>query len=377
MRRGRSSIRKRVPLSDSVLITLAVILAIAFVVRASLPYFAKRFINTQLNAIPGFQGHVEDVDLHLWRGAATLHGLEIAQVKDDAPVPMLLIDTIDASIQWRAVFHGALVGEIELYHPQVHVIAGAQKEQARGGDAFAEQFQGLLPININRFAVVDGEIHFRNPTARPEVDIYIDEIQLELRNLANSERVAETLVATATGNGRAMESGHFTLDMKLDPFAEQPTYELAFELKDLRLPELNSFLRHYLAVEAHDGRLSLSAESVAKEGRFKGYVKPAVQDLDLLYIKKPKSVGEAIKGFFVKIIDAVFENKPKQQVATRVEFEGTFENPDVSIWSAVASFLRNAFVSALDPSLEGSVAPEQARKAEQDRTKRFEKGRKK
>jgi hypothetical protein len=372
MRRGWSLRR----VNRSVLIALAAVAVLALIVRASLPYFAERFINTQLNAVPGFQGHVEDVDLHLWRGAMSLHGLQVSQIKDSQSIPTLDIDTIDASIQWKMLFHGAIVGEIELYRPRANVIAGEQKEQARGGDAFADQFRGLMPININRFAVIDGEIHFRNPNAKPEVDIYVDQVQVEVRNLANSERVAETLAATATGNGRAMQSGHFTVDMKLDPFAKQPTYELAFEMKDLELPELNGFLRHYLAVEARDGTFSMAAESTANEGRFKGYVKPAVHDLDILYIKKPKTFGEAIKGFFVKIIDAVFENKPNQQVATRVEFEGTFENPDVSVWSAVASFLRNAFVSALDPSLEGTVAPEQAKKAEQNRERRFEKGRK-
>ena len=141
------------------------------------------------------------------------------------------------------------------------------------------------------------------------------------------------------------------------------------DLKDLRLPELNEFLKYYMAVVARDGTFSMFTEATAKEGRFDGYVKPVVKNLDILRLKpEKKSLGEVIKGFFAKILEAVFENKSKQQLATKIEFSGTFENPKVSVWSAISNLLRNAFVQALDPSLEGSVAPAEAQKAK-DQTK--------
>lgn len=71
-------------------------------------------------------------------------------------------------------------------------------------------------------------------------------------------------------------------------------------------------------------------------------------------------MGEAIKGFFVKLVANVFENEPQQQLATRIEFSGEFDNPETSVWAAITTFMRNAFVQALQPGLEGSVAPGRA-----------------
>jgi hypothetical protein len=164
-----------------------------------------------------------------------------------------------------------------------------------------------------------------------------------------------------------MGSGQVKLEMRLNPSAKQPTFDLAFELTDLKLTALNDYLRHYLAVEARDGRLSLYTEAIARDGRFKGYVKPVVKDLDILEVKQEnKGAGEAVKGFFVKLLAHVFKNKPQEQLATRVEFSGSFDNPDIGTWDAVVFFIRNAFVEALKPGLDASVAPRQAEKAEKE-----------
>lgn len=349
-----------------IVITLVVLAVLLFAIRLALPSVVTRYVNRVLNGIENHEGHISDVDLHLWRGAYSIYDLEIVQVSNDGKrAPIISIPATHLSVEWRALLHGSLVGEVEFHRPRVNVYAGtAKKEEKEKSDDFLQQFRELLPLNINRFAIIDGELHFQNLRANPEVDIYLDQISLVARNLTNSEEVAaEELAATVSGKARAMKSGALGVEMKLDPLKEHPTYQLAFELKDLRLPELNNFLRYYLAVTARDGWISMAGESNAEGGKFRGYVKPVVRDLDILHLKKEhKSIGEAIKGFFVKIIASVFENKAKEQLATKLEFSGTFDNPEISVWDAVASFMRNAFVQALEPSLEGTLAPEQAKK---------------
>jgi hypothetical protein len=343
-----------------VVIVALVVVTLAVAVRVALPTYVTRYVNGTLDSIPGYEGHIGDVDLHIWRGGYTIHDVELVQLTDGKQVPVLRSPRIELTLEWGALLHGALVGQIEFTKPRMIVYAGpAKEEQAEQADDLVERIKKLVPFRINRFAVIDGELHFQNLRAEPDVDIYLDRVQLVARNLTNSANVSESLSATVTGEGRVMKSGEFRLQMRLDPLERRPTYQLAFDLKNLRLPELNDFLKHYLAVIARDGRLSLYAESVAAEGRFRGMVR----DLDILHIKKErKGLGETIKAFFVKIIAAVFENESKEQLATRVEFSGKFENPEVSVWEAVTTFLRNAFVSALPAGLEGSVAPEQVEK---------------
>src|SRR5581483_3325908 len=104
--------------------------------------------------------------------------------------------------------------------------------------------------------------------------------------------------------------------------------------------------------------------SRARDGRFTGYVKPIVKDLDILHVKKePKSAGEAITGFFAKLMAHIFENKPKQQLATRIDFSGAFDDPQVGVWDAAVNFVQNAFVRALAPGFDESVAPRPAERA--------------
>jgi len=331
--------------------------------RVALPGIVTDYANRKLGEIPGYEARIEDVDLHLWRGAYTIHGATIERVERTRRIPVLSAPRVDLSLEWRELLRGALVGQIEFDRPSINVLAGpVKKDETRAADDIVERFRELLPVRVNRFAIVDGDLHFRDDAPDPDVDLYLHEINLVARNLTNSARISESLAATLSADGRAMQSGRFDLNMRLDPFATAPTFDLAFELKALRLPELNRYLRHHLAVEARDGRLSLYAEARAKDGGFRGYVKPFVQDLDVLRIKEEKSAGEAIKGFFVKLVANVFENEPREQLATRIEFSGKFENPETSVWEAVTTFLRNAFVQALQPGLEGSVAPGRAKR---------------
>lgn len=348
-----------------VIIVALVVVALLVAARVALPIVLADYLNNLLDEPPNYEGEIADVDLHLWRGAATLHGVRIDQIDDGKRELLFSAPEMHGSVSWRAVLRGSLVGEVEVVRPVINIVTPpeeAEEEKLRLED-LVERFRELLPFVIDRFALIDAELHFYDPSAEPPIDIYIEQFQVTARNLTNSERLSDDLWGTVSATGRAMGSGDVQLQMRLNPNEPRPTYDLAFELKGLRLPALNNYLKHYLSVSARDGRLSLYAESTARDGRFEGYVKPIVKDLDVIDVKEEQGVGEAVKGFFVKLMAQIFENEPKEQVATRIPFSGSFENPEVSVWEAVVMFARNAFVRALAPRLEGSVAPKQVEKA--------------
>ena len=67
---------------------------------------------------------------------------------------------------------------------------------------------------------------------------------------------------------------------------------------------------------------------------------------------KPLKIAyEAVVG----AVDRIFKNHNKEQLATRVEFEGNIKNPNIDIWELIGEVLKNAFIQALYPSLENSV----------------------
>jgi hypothetical protein len=102
-------------------------------------------------------------------------------------------------------------------------------------------------------------------------------------------------------------------------------------------------------------------EGAAVNNKFAGYIKPLLDNADLVKIKETPTLGEALKGFAVKMVSYLLKNHPKDRLATRIEISGNIDQPEVNIWIAVASFLRNWLIKAIAPGIEGSVTLQNAR----------------
>src|SRR5690349_19037679 len=85
-----------------IIIASLVVLLIAF--RIALPYILLRYVNRQLTRIDGYRGHVEDIDVALYRGAYVIKDIRLDKTGGKIPVPFFKADKIDLSIQWNALF---------------------------------------------------------------------------------------------------------------------------------------------------------------------------------------------------------------------------------------------------------------------------------
>src|SRR5664279_506362 len=97
-------------------------------------------------------------------------------------------------------------------------------------------------------------------------------------------------------------------------------------------------------------------EAAAKDGRIAGYTKPIIKNLKVLNWEKDKE--KPLKIAYEAVVEAVawiFKNHNKEQLATKVEFEGNIKNPNIDIWQIIGQVFKNAFIQALYPSLENSV----------------------
>jgi hypothetical protein len=205
-------------------ISLMVIL-VAF--RIALPYIVLDYVNKTLDEIEGYQGHVADVDIALIRGAYTIKGIEIERTDGKVPVPFFSADVIDLSVEWSQLFKGSVVGEIEILRPQLNFVTGPEgQKQTEPGENWQEQVEELFPLRINRFEIIDGEIHYRDFTSDPNVDIYLNNVNAVATNLTNSEKLSETMVAKLRAEGNAMDQGHFVMNLEYDPYADDPTFNL-------------------------------------------------------------------------------------------------------------------------------------------------------
>jgi hypothetical protein len=340
-------------------IWIGAILIVLIAIRAAMPPVIQHFVNRKLDQIPEYSGRIGDVDLSLFRGAYQIEDIALEKTEGESSTPFFSADLVDLSVEWGALMRRSFVGEVEIYNPRLNFVVAASKKKSQTGidSSWEDRGKELFPLEINRFTIHDGAIHFRDLTRTPKVDIHIDRIEALAKGLTTHPRPDEALPATFHATGRAMDHAKLRVDIKLNPTAKEPTFDMDSELSGLNLVALNDFLKAYAKVDAEGGTFSLYTEMAASKGRFKGYVKPLMKDMKIFSPGKKDEGGflESTWEAMVAGVTNIFENKEKDQVATQVPLSGRFSNPEAGIWPSVGQLLRNAFISALRPSLTHSV----------------------
>jgi hypothetical protein len=334
------------------------LLLLLIMLRIALPYILLRFVNRELTKIDGYTGKVEDIDVALIRGAYTIKKIHLDKTGSKIPVPFFSANTIDLSLQWNALFHGSIVGEIVVDHPTLNFVNGPSKQTSQTGvdKDWIDVVDDLLPLKLNRFEINNGEIHYRDYHSSPKVDIPSRDIHILAENLSNAKHQKELLPSTVNASAK-IYGGTASMKMKLDALNHTPTFDVNAEVKNLELKNLNDFLRAYGNFDVSEGNMGLYTEAAAKKGVISGYTKPIIKDLKVVNWQEDKK--KPLKLIWESVVQAVawvFKNHSKDQLATKVEFEGNINNPDINVWFLLGQVLRNAFIQALYPSLENSVS---------------------
>jgi uncharacterized protein YhdP len=334
------------------------LLVLLIVGRLALPHIVKSYVNGTLQGLNGYSGGVADIDISLWRGAYQIQNLEIDKTGGKVPVPFVSVETVDLSVEWGALLHGRIVAKIDLYDLKVNFVSAAkpQKTQAKVDESWTDTVKSLVPVDINRVGIHNGQIHYRDFEAKPRVDVFVQKLNATLRNLTNSEKFGKTLYATFEGSALAMGSGKIDFKGSLDPYASKPTFAFDFSLSDLQLKQLNPFLRAYASVDAEAGTFAMDAAFEASHGKFNGYVKPFIKDLNVLNWKKDENVFKKLWEGTVQLMGDLFENHSEGRIATRIPFHGTIDDPSPNLLATLGGILKNAFLKALQRGLEGSVS---------------------
>ncbi len=92
---------------------LLLIIVLLLVVRMLLPYVVRHYLNSRMDRMGDYHGHIVDIDLHLWRGAYSVDDLKVVKVSGKVPVPLLDAPRTDIELSWRALTHGTLRGKME------------------------------------------------------------------------------------------------------------------------------------------------------------------------------------------------------------------------------------------------------------------------
>lgn len=335
------------------------IVIVFLLIHLVLPLVVRHYANKAINSYPGLAGEIGTVKLNFIPGEYLAQKVRLHYAgKDNREI--LQVEEIGVRLYWTALLKKTIEGDAWVAQPRLIMWAPKHPKQAPSKKEadWQAQVRSLMPIKINKLKIRKGTILYRDPASKPPVNLKIEDLVLDATNLTNREALKEAMFAKIKVRAKVFSSGHAEIDMQLDPLAKNPTFKLNSAIKNVDLTKLNDFLMAYGKFDVDRGNFSLFMEIAAKKGKFVAYAKPLFRNIDVRTWESKQHpnnklliLWKNIVGFIVDI----FKNEEEDQIATRIKAEGTFDNPDVNIWEAVGSLLRNGFIQALIPGYDNSI----------------------
>ncbi|MBD2751436.1 DUF748 domain-containing protein [Spirosoma sp. BT704] len=343
--------------TTKILIAFVVLLIIG---RLLLPYFVLRYVNKTLADMGDYTGHVEDITIQLIRGAYQIEDMRIRKVNGKIKEPFIFIPKTDLSVEWKSLFKGKLVSEVECYEPEINFAFSENEASSQTGaevdwTAFLKK---LLPISINRFAVINGKVELTNLVSQPRADLSLQKIQGEIRNIRNVEDKANPLPSPVTASGDVPGYGgtmNFSANMNL--LKVTPDFDYNMRFSNLQLVKLNSLAREYANLDFEQGTVSVYSEMAMLNKKLNGYIKPLTKGMKIFKLNEHE--GRSVGKFFTELAaqagTAVLKNQKHDQVATRIPLNGTIEAIETAVWPTIFGVLRNAYIEAFRGEFDNSI----------------------
>jgi hypothetical protein len=340
------------------IIALLGVVLLLVAARIALPFLVEDIANRKLAALDSYDGHVGDIDIHLWRGAYSIDDIEIVKSGASRPAPFFRSDRVDLSVEWRSLFRGSIVSEASFLGPELNLVQGKSEADSQLGkeENWNARLEEMFPFRFNTIQVSNGTIRFLAPGISTRDAITARHVNGSISNLTNVLDTGKETFADFRVTADVLDGAPAKVAGSANAFAAQPTFDVNLEVKKVQLPQVNPWLREYIKADAEAGKFELYMELAAAEGKFKGYAKPILQDVDLY--RSGEEEQSALKRFWEGFLDFAanaLENQDADQVAARIPFSGTIKDPETSLFATIASVLRNAFISAFARSLEGSI----------------------
>lgn len=327
--------------------TVVVLVAALVAGRAYLPVYVTDYVNKTLNNIPGYSGSISDVDIALFRGAYVIYDLKLdKKANGDLPVPFIDIKKTDLSIQWGALFKGAVVGDVTLTQPTLNFAVGKSGETTQTGEEtdWTKPIEELMPLDINFVEINGGTVTYKNFSTSPNIDLFIKDLNARVTNLRNADDKNAALPSDITARGGSIGGGKLAIDGKLNILRPIPDMDITGKLESVSLPALNTYSKAFAGIDFTNGNFDVYSDLTVKDGQVSGFVKPLLRNIEM--IDENDDVFDTLWESVVSVVAEIFSNQRKDQIATQIALEGSLDSPETDFWSTINGILRNAFVKA-------------------------------
>ncbi len=382
-------------------ITVISLAVLVLLIHIILPPVVKYVINDKLKNIDGYYGHAEDVDIALYRGAYQIQGIHLYSDELGDEFPLLEMTEIDISVEWKAIFKGRLVAEVEFLEPHVYFAVAPPSSvktkdtkdedgESATKDGKGNNFDGIkltvfkdllmdqVPLKINRIEIIDGRVHYIDKSVSPKVDVHLSSIHFRINNISNSLDMSESLISDFQFTSIAMNSAQFNFNGSFDPYDEDVSLNIDVELQKLELTKLNELFLAYANFDVEEGTVSVFSEVDIEKGAVDGYVKPFIDGLDIVNFKEEKKdplnlFWQALIGGSSKLI----KNWSHDEIATKVPLKGNLSDPGFNLWTSVGNIFYHSFFYKFRHGIDGEFSlDEGSSKREIRKAKRAEKKKK-
>lgn len=231
-------------------------------------------------------------------------------------------------------------------------------------DRWQDVIKDIFPIDITHLEITEGLLRYVNTAREPQVNVFVAHMHATATGLRNrpGERESGEFPARIIVGGDSLGAGRLNLLFQAEPLAAEPHFHLSLKLDNVNLPALNESLRAYANVDVSRGTFRLVGELAGRDGGFQGYVKPFFENLDFSNFEdSKKGIGAQIWEHLVAAFAWVVKDKSRDQVATRIPFEGRFGDAKVGLLATFTNLFRHGFIRAFDPTVEGSVHAQNVR----------------
>jgi len=229
---------------------------------------------------------------------------------------------------------------------------GSAKEATRKTLQATDKAQAPgLQFRVDRLDIVKSAFGYVDRTRTPGYRVFMTDATATLTNLS-SLPTGETAVARV--RGKFMDSGATSADLKVLPARPGPDFDLAVQIDETDLTTMNDLLRAYGKFDVTAGEFSLYSELQARNRQVAGYVKPLFQDMTVYDARQDRDKSALRKAYEAVVggVSRVLQNRPREEVATRVALSGRLDNPNTSLIETVASLVQNAFFKAILPGFD-------------------------
>jgi hypothetical protein len=340
---------------ESLLLGFVVVLA---AVWFSAPYLTRDYINRGLSGLPDYTGRVERVRIHPWTASIDVYDFHIDKRTGEISAPYFYSPRWNISLQWSQIVHGVRRASVTIFDPRMNVVAGPSSDQSQFfiSKVWIDAIKQLIPWRVNQLRVHNGDIHFLDFHADPQVDLELNHFEFEADNMSNSQGLKVPLPVTVKLTGNPLLTGIFEMNLSVNLDERYATFSQTFRMEHVPAIGANSALQKYLNVRVKSGEIGLYSELTGDKGIYHGYVKPFFYHLEFV----PKSTDEgnpgAIWSGVLNTVKGLFEND-KQVIATQSEISGRVDQPDIDTMGAIMGVLWNAYIEALRPGFDPTHSP--------------------